>query len=416
MEQRAILVGLDLNDKGNFERSMQELGRLAQACEIEVVGEITQRLDGVNNAHYIGKGKVQEVVAILAIRDATIAIFNDELSPSQIRNLEEFLECQIMDRTSLILEIFARRAKTREAKLQVEVAHLQYMLPRLIGLRKSLEQQSGGVGTTNRGAGEKKLELNRRQIMDRISRLREELDELAARRQVQRKQRKKNAVPVVSLVGYTNAGKSTIMNALLEIFNQPEEKRVFEKDMLFATLETSVRSIELPDNKTFLLTDTVGFISKLPHHLIKAFRSTLEEVGEADLLIHVVDSSDPFCDEQIVVTNETLKDIGIENIPMVYALNKSDLMDIKPHTARDDSVNISAKTKDGIDELINIIRKHVFDDYVSCEMLIPYNQGEVISNLNQNANILSTGYEQEGTRLVLECRQADFNRYEMYVV
>jgi GTP-binding protein HflX len=416
MEQRAILVGLDLAEKGNFERSMQELGRLAQACKIEVVGEITQRLDGVNNAHYIGKGKVQEVVAILAIRDATIAIFNDELSPSQIRNLEEFLECQIMDRTSLILEIFARRAKTREAKLQVEVAHLQYMLPRLIGLRKSLEQQSGGVGTTNRGAGEKKLELNRRQIMDRISRLREELDELAARRQVQRKQRKKNAVPVVSLVGYTNAGKSTIMNALLEIFNQPEEKRVFEKDMLFATLETSVRSIELPDNKTFLLTDTVGFISKLPHHLIKAFRSTLEEVGEADLLIHVVDSSDPFCDEQIVVTNETLKDIGIENIPMVYALNKSDLMDIKPHTARDDSVNISAKTKDGIDELINIIRKHVFDDYVSCEMLIPYNQGEVISNLNQNANILSTGYEQEGTRLVLECRQADFNRYEMYVV
>jgi len=416
MEQRAILVGLDLNDKGNFERSMQELGRLAQACEIEVVGEITQRLDGVNNAHYIGKGKVQEVVAILAIRDATIAIFNDELSPSQIRNLEEFLECQIMDRTSLILEIFARRAKTREAKLQVEVAHLQYMLPRLIGLRKSLEQQSGGVGTTNRGAGEKKLELNRRQIMDRISRLREELDELAARRQVQRKQRKKNAVPVVSLVGYTNAGKSTIMNALLEIFNQPEEKRVFEKDMLFATLETSVRSIELPDNKTFLLTDTVGFISKLPHHLIKAFRSTLEEVGEADLLIHVVDSSDPFCDEQIVVTNETLKDIGIENIPMVYALNKSDLMDIKPHTEREDSVNISAKTKDGIDELIKIIRKHVFDDYVSCEMLIPYNQGEVISNLNQNANILSTGYEQEGTRLVLECRQADFNRYEMYVV
>ena len=416
MEQRAILVGLDLNDKGNFERSMQELGRLAQACEIEVVGEITQRLDGVNTAHYIGKGKVQEVVAILAIRDATIAIFNDELSPSQIRNLEELLECQIMDRTSLILEIFARRAKTREAKLQVEVAHLQYMLPRLIGLRKSLEQQSGGVGTTNRGAGEKQLELNRRQIMDRISRLREELDELAARRQVQRKQRKKNAVPVVSLVGYTNAGKSTIMNALLEIFNQPEEKRVFEKDMLFATLETSVRSIELPDNKTFLLTDTVGFISKLPHHLIKAFRSTLEEVGEADLLIHVVDSSDPFCDEQIVVTNETLKDIGIENIPMVYALNKSDLMDIKPHTERDDSVNISAKTKDGIDELINIIRKHVFDDYVSCEMLIPYNQGEVISNLNQNANILSTGYEQEGTRLVLECRQADFNRYEMYVV
>ena len=416
MEQRAILVGLDLNDKGNFERSMQELGRLAQACEIEVVGEITQRLDGVNNAHYIGKGKVQEVVAILAIRDATIAIFNDELSPSQIRNLEELLECQIMDRTSLILEIFARRAKTREAKLQVEVAHLQYMLPRLIGLRKSLEQQSGGVGTTNRGSGEKQLELNRRQIMDRISKLREELDELASRRQVQRKQRKKNAVPVVSLVGYTNAGKSTIMNALLEITNQSDEKRVFEKDMLFATLEISVRSIELPDNKTFLLTDTVGFISKLPHHLIKAFRSTLEEVGEADLLIHVVDSSDPFCDEQIIVTNETLKDIGVENIPMVYALNKSDLMDIKPHTEREDSVNISAKTKDGIDELINIIRKHVFDDYVSCEMLIPYNQGEVISDLNQNAHILSTGYEQEGTRLVLECRQADFNRYEMYVV
>lgn len=263
--QRAVLVGANLGDPG-FEKSMEELEGLAQACDIEPVDTVVQKLETLNAGYYIGMGKVKEIKILVDMYGADTVIFNDELSPSQIRNLEEALGCTIMDRTGLILEIFARRAKTREAKLQVETANLQYMLPRLVGLRKSLEQQAGGVGTTNRGAGEKLLELNRRQIQNRISRLNAELDEISAQRNTQRKQRKKTGIPIVSLVGYTNAGKSTIMNALLEETNSEQDKKVFEKDMLFATLETSVRRITLPDKKAFLLTDTVGFIDKLPHN------------------------------------------------------------------------------------------------------------------------------------------------------
>ena len=411
--QRAILVGVNLDDP-NFEKSMEELEGLTQACDIVVAGTMTQNLDSLNNATYIGTGKVSEVYSLLKTFDADVVIFNDELSPSQIRNLEEELKCSIMDRTALILEIFARRAKTREAKLQVEVAHLQYMLPRLVGLRQSLEQQTGGVGTTNRGSGEKQLELNRRQIQDRITRLRAELDELVVNRETQRRQRKKAGLPVVSLVGYTNAGKSTIMNAMLEMTSQPQDKMVFEKDMLFATLETSVRSIVLPDKKVFLLTDTVGFIDRLPHHLVKAFRSTLEEAVEADIIIHVVDSSDKNYVQQMEVTEKTLADIGVTGIPVIYAMNKVDRLDIKPQNSRDGVVCISAKYKTGMDDLISLIRKQLFEDYVHCEMLIPYQNGEVVSYLSQNAHIISTEYEGGGTRLVLELRQMDYNRYKHF--
>ncbi len=421
MAQRAVLVGVnlksnDIKSSDNFEKSMSELDRLADACELEVAGEITQKLDHFNMAHYIGTGKIPEVRNFMDIKEADLVIFNDELSPSQIRNLEAELQYEIMDRTGLILEIFARRAKTQEAKLQVEIAHLEYMLPRLVGLQQSLEQQSGGVGTTNRGAGEKKIELNRRQIQDRIVRLREELDVLVGNRQTQRRQRAKTGIPVVSLVGYTNAGKSTIMNTLLELTEQPDSKRVFEKDMLFATLETSVRNIELPDKKSFLLTDTVGFIDKLPHQLIKAFRSTLEEVRESNLLIHVFDSSDPDCENHIAVTNETLSKIGIEGIPVIYAMNKADLIDIHPMNFPDDSISVSAKYKTGIDGLINLIRKHIFEDYVECEMLIPYNEMKAVSYLSENAKIMSTTYGPDGTCLKLECRKSDYNIYKQFVI
>src|SRR5690606_5364432 len=300
---------------------------IAEACNVEVAGEIDQNLERINPSHYVGKGKVEEIKAFYEEADANLVIFNDELSPSQIRNLEADLECKVIDRTVLILDIFAQRAKTREAQLQVEIAHMKYMLPRLVGMRESLGRQSGGVGTKNRGAGETRLELDRRRIEEKITVLSKELEELVAHRQTQRKQRKKKELPVVSLVGYTNAGKSTIMNALMERYNPAQEKLVFEKDMLFATLETSVRNIPLPDNKAFLLTDTVGFVSKLPHHLVKAFRSTLEEVAEADLLIHVVDFSNPEYERLIKITNETLKDIGITDLPVIYAYNKSDLTD-----------------------------------------------------------------------------------------
>lgn len=412
--QRAILVGVNLGDP-DFERSIEELDGLAGACDIETAGIITQNLDKINPATYVGSGKLPEIAAMTRAFDADLVIFNDELSPSQIRNLEQELDCSIMDRTALILEIFSRRAKTREAKLQVEVAHLQYMLPRLVGLKQSLEQQTGGVGTTNRGAGEKQLELNRRQIQNRIARLRAELDEIVSNRETQRRRRKKSGLPVVSLVGYTNAGKSTIMNTMLELTAQPKEKKVFEKDMLFATLETSVRSIVLPDKKQFLLTDTVGFIDRLPTNLIKAFRSTLEETVDADLIIHVVDCSDPNSRQQIDVTNKTLADIGVEGVPMIYAFNKADKIDIKPFSDRENSVYISAKYKTGMDELMSLIRKMLFGDYVRCTMLIPYKNGDVLSYLSGNANIISTAYENEGTRLDLELKSADYNRFRQFV-
>jgi GTP-binding protein HflX len=417
IEQRAILVGVNFNHQSDFDYSMEELANLAEACHVEVAGEMSQKLQRVHSSHYIGKGKVDEVKALVEYHDANMVIFNDELSPSQIRNLEKQLDCKVIDRTILILDIFGDRAKTREAQLQVEVAELQYMLPRLIGLRESLGRQSGGVGTKNRGVGEKKLELDRRRIEEKISVLNKELEVLVAHRKTQRKQRKRNDIPVVSLVGYTNAGKSSIMNALIGLYHPSMEKQVFEKDMLFATLETSVRNIPLPDKKEFLLTDTVGFVSKLPHHLIKAFRSTLEEVAEADLLIHVVDVSNPNHEQLIEITNETLKEIGIENIPTIYAYNKADLIEMEiPYVRGGDSVYLAAKHRIGIDELVGLIRKQIFTDYLRCDMLIPYDQGQLISYFNSHAHILETKYEEEGTQLSLEIKQSDFEKYSEFVV
>ncbi|EEK73813.1 GTPase HflX [Bacillus sp. TH22] len=414
--QRAILVGVNLGKEADFAYSMEELANLTEACDVEVIGQVTQNLQRVNPSHYIGKGKIEEVAAYVKEADANMVIFNDELSPSQIRNLEEDLDCKVIDRTILILDIFAQRAKTKEAQLQVEVAHLQYMMPRLIGLRESLGRQSGGVGTKNKGVGEKKLELDRRKIEEQIAALNKELEALVAQRQTQRKQRKKNEIPVVSLVGYTNAGKSTIMNTMLEIFNGTVEKQVFEKDMLFATLETSVRNIDLPDNKSFLLTDTVGFVSKLPHHLVKAFRSTLEEVAEADLLIHVVDYSNPNYEQLIDITNETLKKIGVENIPTIYAYNKSDLVDVEIPKVQEDRVYLSAKKHVGIEELVEVVRSHIYKEYTKCEMLIPYDQGQVVSYFNNHAHVLSTSYENEGTKMALECKTSDYEKYKRFSI
>ncbi|KIQ85902.1 GTP-binding protein [Bacillus sp. L_1B0_8] len=414
--QRAVLVGVNVGNEDDFAYSMEELTNLAEACDVEVIGQVTQNLQRVNPSHYIGKGKIEEVAAYVQEIDANMVIFNDELSPSQIRNLEEDLDCKVIDRTILILDIFAQRAKTKEAQLQVEVAHLQYMMPRLIGLRESLGRQSGGVGTKNKGVGEKKLELDRRKIEEQISVLNKDLEALVAQRQTQRKQRKKNEIPVVALVGYTNAGKSTTMNAMLEIYNGTEEKQVFEKDMLFATLETSVRNIDLPDNKSFLLTDTVGFVSKLPHHLVKAFRSTLEEVAEADLLIHVVDYANPNYEQLIDITNETLKKIGVENIPTIYAYNKSDMMDVEIPKVQEDRVYLSAKKHVGIEELVEMIRSHIYKEYTKCEMLIPYDQGQVVSYFNNHAHVLSTSYENEGTKLEVECKTSDYEKYKRFAI
>ena len=293
-KERALLVGVDTGEEVDFERSMAELKSLAEACNMQVVGLITQKMATINKALYVGTGKVAEIKEFVAECEAQVVIFDNALSPSQIRNLQDALDMPILDRTTLILDIFAIRAQTREAKLQVETARLQYLLPRLVGMHEALSRQGGASGSmSNKGTGEKKLELDRRKIEHRISELRKELDAVEVDRQTQRKKRMNSRVPQVALVGYTNAGKSTVMNRMVEAYNGNEEKKVLEKDMLFATLETSVRTIETGDNKPFFLVDTVGFIHKLPHGLVKAFHSTLEEVKYADLLIQVVDFSDP---------------------------------------------------------------------------------------------------------------------------
>jgi len=413
---KAILAGVDFNDRENFAESMEELANLARACNIEVSGQITQKLNRPKTASYIGRGKIEEVQVLLEETEGDMVIFNDELSPSQIRNLEEALQCRIIDRTVLILDIFAQRAKTKEAKLQVEIARLQYELPRLSGLGEELSRLGGaaGGGLQSRGAGETKLELDRRKIGDRISALRKELETLVTQRQNQRKKRKKVGVPVIALVGYTNAGKSTIMNAMIDMYHSPSEKQVFEKDMLFATLETSVRRIKLPDNKTFLLTDTVGFISKLPHQLVRAFRSTLEEVAEADLLVHVVDYSNPNYQQQVEVTRETLKELGADDIPVIYAYNKTDLVKDEILEVEEDTVYISARTKAGMDKLADAISQKAFQEYVHCEMLIPYDKGNVAAYLNDHANVYSTAYKNEGILISVECRKADYQRFKQY--
>lgn len=411
-KQQAIIVGVELHSKPDFDYSMEELRNLAAACDVEVVGSLSQKANRVNPSHYIGTGKLEELSTLLEAHEASVfVIFNDELSPSQIRNLEAKLQRKVIDRTILILDIFAERAQTREAQLQVEVAQLQYMLPRLVGLRESLGRQGGGAGLKNRGAGETKLELDRRRIEERITALQSELEKLVATRQIQRKQRRKNAIPVVCLVGYTNAGKSSLMNVMVDTYNPGSNKHVLVKDMLFATLETSVRSIELPDRKSFLLTDTVGFVSQLPHHLVKAFRSTLEEVAEADLLIHVIDYSNPEHTQHAAVTEATLKELGAEHIPTIYAYNKLDLTDQAYPQIQEDGVYLSAKKQIGIAELLQLIRSRIFNDYIQCEVIIPFDQGRLVAYFNEHAHVQSTAYEPEGTRLKLECKAADFEKY-----
>lgn len=410
-QQTAILVGVQVPSQKDFRYSMNELAELARACDVDVVGEVTQKREQIQASHYIGKGKVAEARRLIDTTQANVVIFNDELSPTQIRNLEADLDCKVIDRTVLILDIFAQRAKTKEAQLQVEIAQLQYTLPRLVGLRKSLGRQSGGVGTHNKGLGEKKLELDRRNIEAQISQLEKDLKTLVKQRQTQRKKRKKQGIPVVALVGYTNAGKSTLMNALVNHSLQEPTKPVLEKDMLFATLETTVRNIQLSQHRSFLLTDTVGFVHKLPHHLVKAFRSTLEEVKEADVLIHVVDYSHPEHMQMIDVTNQVLADIGVKNIPIIYAYNKADQCNMRLPVVTDQAVTLSAKQQIGITELIDVLSKEVFHDYRSYELQVPY---ALLPQLQRDVEILSTAYEDEHVHVVVEGRPTDIEPYKAH--
>ena len=435
--EKAFLVGVNLNDGEDYLLSLEELDALAQACDMEVVGIAEQTLPEVHKAYYIGTGKVDEVKETAMDCGADVIIFDNSLSPMQLRNLQERLEKPGLDRSTLILDIFAGRARSREAKLQVEVARLQYMLPRLVGLHAALSRQGGGTGSlSNKGAGEKKLELDRRVLERRLTQLRRELKEVGEERQTQRKRRAGSGMPRVALVGYTNAGKSTLLNAMLDLYGSDEtdveEKKVMEKDMLFATLDTTVRKIAPDNHHAFLLSDTVGFIHKLPHNLVEAFHSTLEEAKEASLLLQVVDYSDPHYKEQIAVTNQTLWELGADGIPMIYVYNKADLVspDKIPGMAgaepeqvtaalpqvTENSIYLSAKERIGMEELIGLIEKKLAGGYLECTLLIPYTDGRVVSYLNENGVVSRTEYLEEGVKMWVNCRMEDYYFYQKYHV
>ena len=413
---KVLLVGVDTGEETDFEHSMEELKSLAEAAYKEVVGIIVQRMEAVNKALYIGTGKVQEVKEYAGMCGAEEVVFDNALSPSQIRNLGQELESPIIDRTNLILDIFAIRAKTKEAKLQVETARLQYMLPRLVGMRDNLSRQGGTGGSmSNKGAGETKLELDRRKIEHRISVLRKELETVSKNRETMRKKRSQSAIPQVALVGYTNAGKSTIMNRLVDLYGEGKEKTVLEKDMLFATLETNVRNIHTGDNKPFFLVDTVGFINKLPHGLVKAFRSTLEEVRYADLLLHVVDFSDEHYRQHMEVTIDTLKELEVGDIPQIVVYNKADKCDMHPLPQRKgNQIYMAAGKNCGLEELLVLIKELVYADSVDAEFLFPYHLGSVVSYFMENATVLSQDYREDGVWLKVSCRKSIADKYSEY--
>lgn len=416
--ERVMLAGVDTGeDSDGFDHSMAELEELAKACAMEPVGMVTQRMEAVNKSLYLGSGKVQELSETVKILEAELVILNDTLTPSQLRNLQEELKMPVMDRTALILDIFEKRAGTREARLQVESARLQYLLPRLIGMHEALTRQGGTSGSmSSRGAGEKKLELDRRRIEHRISELGRELEQITRERKTQRKKRQNSGIPLVALVGYTNAGKSTIMNRMLARYGQDEDKSVLEKDMLFATLDTSVRRICTGNNQDFLLSDTVGFIHKLPHGLVKAFRATLMELQEADLLLQVVDYSDPYYQRQMETTRETITQLGAGAIPMLTVFNKMDCVkeSLAYPKVTGDKVYISAKEDESLIVLTEQILKRVYAGFKEMYLLIPYEEGRIVSYFMENTQVLSMDYEKEGTRLHVRCHPGDKEKYSCY--
>ena len=416
---KALLVAVDDGAGSDFEYMMDEMKSLIEACEMEVAEVVIQHLKNPDPATYIGSGKLNEIAETAAAFNIDYCIFSDTLSPAQLKNITAATPCVVMDRTGLILEIFSKRAGTREARLQVECANLQYMLPRLIGMRTSLGRQGGASGSmSNKGQGEKQLELDRRHIEKRISELERELKTIEHDRNTQRGARKKSNIPVVALAGYTNAGKSTLMNRLVSMSGGDDEKKVFEKDMLFATLDTTVRRISTGDNRDFLLADTVGFVSNLPHGLIKAFRSTLEEVRLADLILIVLDASDEHIAEQLDVTEDTLKELGCKDQERIYVLNKSDLgTNISLFRRRDiKSVKISALNGDGVEELLSEVRDIIFRGEKTLSLLIPFSLGSTLSLINDNAKVLETDYLPEGTKIKALCPEWLASKVEEFVI
>lgn len=390
LEERVVLVGVQTDDHDNVEESLDELKELASTAGAVTVGRIIQNRESVHPGTYIGKGKIEEVRALVYAMDATGIICDDELSPAQLNNLERELDCKVMDRTLLILDIFAARAITSEGKIQVELAQLRYRSARLVGLRESLSRLGGGIGT--RGPGEKKLEMDRRLIKNRIAQLNRELREVKRHRELTREQRTKNRIPVVAIVGYTNAGKSTLLNTLTGA-------GVLQEDQLFATLDPTTRSRKLPSGQEILLTDTVGFIRKLPHHLIDAFKSTLEEAKYADLILHVVDASNPQMDEQMYVVYETLQRLEAMDKPVVTAFNKMDRIG-ESLTVRDFKadriVQVSAKTGEGLEALLQAIEEILREQKIYIERVYSYQESGKIQLIRKYGELLEEEYKEDG--------------------
>ncbi|MCI6790838.1 MAG: GTPase HflX [Lachnobacterium sp.] len=390
MEEKVILIGVSEQEGDDAEDSLAELAELVKTAGAVVVGTLIQKRESIHPGTYVGTGKVDEIAQLLAATGATGIVCDDELSPAQMKNLESILATKVMDRTLIILDIFAARATTSEGKIQVELAQLKYRLSRLSGLGKSMSRLGGGIGT--RGPGEKKLEMDRRLINDRIAQLNRELKEVVKHRDITRAKREKNDVPVVAIVGYTNAGKSTLLNHLTDA-------EVLEEDKLFATLDPTTRVLELDGHQQILLTDTVGFIRKLPHHLIEAFKSTLEEAKYADYIFHVVDASNPQMDKQMHIVYETLDRLGVKNKKIVTLFNKMDqrtddepLQDFRA----DHILMISAARNEGLNEIKELLQEMLREDKVYVERVVPYAQAGMIQLVREKGELVSEEYVPEG--------------------
>lgn len=390
MEERVILVGVQESFAEDVAESLDELAELCETAGAQVVGRVIQNREKIHPGTYVGKGKMDEIALLMEELDATGIVCDDELSPAQLNNLEKELDCKVMDRTLIILDIFAARANTSEGNIQVELAQLRYRAARLVGLRNSLSRLGGGIGT--RGPGEKKLEMDRRLIHARISQLKAELAQVQKHRELIRSKRKKDQFTVAAIVGYTNAGKSTLLNTLTDA-------GVLEEDKLFATLDPTTRLLELPGGQNILLTDTVGFIRKLPHHLIEAFKSTLEEAKYADIIIHVVDASNPQKEKQMHVVYETLKDLGVKDKPVLTLFNKQDRIE-KPEILKDmkadKTLKISAKTGQGLEELKDELEKILRSRSILLERIFPYEKAGLIQIVRAKGQLLEEEYRGDG--------------------